>query len=535
MSIGRVSNEEGVNLRARPDTKAPILKRLPFNTRVFVGRELPGDWFLVTLDDGSFGYVYTKYVMTHPPEPGAFLHRIKPGEGALGIVQQHYKGSAIEWGKDERYYVNVLVEANRAKEVSGIYKPSPSMGWEKTKTRENYLIWIPTVAFADGLRGKVGSGSISYNAWQTAKQAAQTVADVLIGSAAFVAGLLHGALESVWDLVTGLVDLVKLVWDILESIIKGKLLDDVASLWRQVSSIDAKALIASGMDSFAAKWNAPDLLRRWHFRGWAVGYAIAEIAMAVMTGAAALVKWAGKAGKIGKLIAKFPKVVKLAQQVTEVSKRVPESSLKKLKQVVARAPEKAPVPKKTKPSHLPSKTKADKSGANEASIAGENGELPESHKALTETPPKPKKGFVRFRSDYDAHIIKRDYAVKHKNGIGGAHNKAEFMKYVHEVNVLKIEPHPTVPGVSTISYQMPALDKAGKPTGGWKAKSFEKTVYDPAIISDEKFLQMGRQAAAEAQDAGRMDREWYGFTPDGIKIRGYLDASGAVRSFFFDT
>ncbi len=74
----------------------------------------------------------------------------------------------------------------------------------------------------------------------------------------------------------------------------------------------------------------------------------------------------------------------------------------------------------------------------------------------------------------------------------------------------------------------------GKPTKEWVAHIFEKTVYDPQIISDEQFMKWGREAAAQAQAAGKLTREWEGVTPGGIKMRGYLDESGAVRSFFID-
>ena len=133
LAIGRVSNVDGVDLHTQALPNSPITKRLPFNTRLFVGGELPKDWYFVALEDGSFGYVYTKFVILHPPEPAAVLHKIKRLEGALAIVKQYYKGDAIKWGQDERFYVNVLVEANSAKNPSGIYKPTADADWSKTE------------------------------------------------------------------------------------------------------------------------------------------------------------------------------------------------------------------------------------------------------------------------------------------------------------------------------------------------------------------------------------------------------------------
>ena len=100
------------------------------------------------------------------------------------------------------------------------------------------------------------------------------------------------------------------------------------------------------------------------------------------------------------------------------------------------------------------------------------------------------------------------------------------------VQIVSRKPHPTASGIEKIEYKIPALDKAGAPTGAFKGEVLTKTVYDPSIISDEAFATMGRQAAAEAQAAGRLNREWVGTAPNGLEFRGYLGETGAVRSFF---
>lgn len=491
-SIGRVSHDAGVNLHEQPEPFSSVTKRLPFNTRVFVSCQLPGDWYFVTVEGGYLGYVYKKFVSINPADPEATLHKIKHDEGALAIVRQHYKRDAIKWGQDERYFANVLVEANRGTGLRGIYKPYEGADWDTTKTRENYVIWIPSLSFARSLRGRVGSGSISYEVWQLAKKTALGIAEFSLGQAAFSAGLLHGALESIWDLLTGIFDLLEMIWKIVKSVLTAEFFSDLASLVENIKSLKPGELVDAGLKGLLDRWNQPDLLRRWHFRGWLVGYAIAEIVVAIVSAGAAIVKWAGKAGKLSKLLTKFPKVVKLAEKTQHAAKTVKNTSKQKLQKWLARYSDEAAAAK------------------------------------------KPVKGFLRLRSDYDEHVIKRDFSVKRKKGIGGAHNMAEFMKYAHELNILRKIPHPKLKGVYRIEYQIQALDKAGNPTKQWGAHIFEKTVYDPKHISDDLFMTWGRQAAAEAQAAGRLTREWEGVTPDGIKMRGYLDDSGAVRSFFID-
>jgi hypothetical protein len=145
-------------------------------------------------------------------------------------------------------------------------------------------------------------------------------------------------------------------------------------------------------------------------------------------------------------------------------------------------------------------------------------------------------GVAPLRSDLADHIRFRDTTVDRKNGIGGAHNLDEFNAAAKAENILITNrtPHPTLAGIEKISYQIPALDAAGNPTGGYKAKVFEKTVYDPRVISDDEMLRLGQEAANDALSRGALTREWTGTASNGLRFRGYLDDTGYVRSFFPD-
>lgn len=98
----------------------------------------------------------------------------------------------------------------------------------------------------------------------------------------------------------------------------------------------------------------------------------------------------------------------------------------------------------------------------------------------------------------------------------------------NDVNVVSTKPHDKISGVETIEYQMPALDKTGKPipnqyqTGRPKTK----TVYDPDIISDDEFARRGIEAAndsASRSSSGSLDREWTGVDNQGVTWRGYTE------------
>ncbi|MFY2563116.1 hypothetical protein ACN469_36310 [Corallococcus terminator] len=112
--------------------------------------------------------------------------------------------------------------SNQGEGLRGIYKPGGGNDWADAQTREGYLIWIPSLRFAQSLRGKVSSGSISHELWRDVKSAVKAAVEFVVGGAAFIAGLPHGALESVSDLLTGLVDLGELVWKVVKSLFTGR-------------------------------------------------------------------------------------------------------------------------------------------------------------------------------------------------------------------------------------------------------------------------------------------------------------------------
>ncbi|EMI50853.1 outer membrane surface hemagglutinin protein [Stenotrophomonas maltophilia AU12-09] len=139
---------------------------------------------------------------------------------------------------------------------------------------------------------------------------------------------------------------------------------------------------------------------------------------------------------------------------------------------------------------------------------------------------------ISFKVDIDAHISRPD-GYSQKNGISGAHNSVEFrseaaargVKIVSEVST-------DVPGVSVISYQVPALDPTGKVIVGYKNKVQTKTVYDPAIMSDRKVLALGQEAAAKGyKDAVAAGKRIYESNAGGVSFVVYIDDAGVVKNF----
>ncbi|MEC3605679.1 T7SS effector LXG polymorphic toxin [Bacillus glycinifermentans] len=137
---------------------------------------------------------------------------------------------------------------------------------------------------------------------------------------------------------------------------------------------------------------------------------------------------------------------------------------------------------------------------------------------------------LHYDKDLPNHIQSVDPKVPRKRGIGGCHNKEEFLK--NKVKILSEEKHLGLDGIETVKYQMASLDSKTGEVTGWKSKIYRKTIYDPKVISTEEFLKRGKEAAENAAKNGTLDREWTGVDSKGIKWRGYLNTDGEVKSFY---
>ncbi|GKW05509.1 hypothetical protein PEC301877_43220 [Pectobacterium carotovorum subsp. carotovorum] len=140
---------------------------------------------------------------------------------------------------------------------------------------------------------------------------------------------------------------------------------------------------------------------------------------------------------------------------------------------------------------------------------------------------------INFNINQKNHLATFD-GFSQKKGISGTHNLDEFNQAAsaNGVKILNETPGP-VNGITHIEYQIPAKDRAGNITG-YKAETFEKTVYDPKIFSDQKMLDLGQQAATSGYKAAIVSgaRE-YTATAGGVKFQVFLDQkTGTVTNFF---
>ncbi|OPE11347.1 hypothetical protein APA63_20775, partial [Pseudomonas aeruginosa] len=139
---------------------------------------------------------------------------------------------------------------------------------------------------------------------------------------------------------------------------------------------------------------------------------------------------------------------------------------------------------------------------------------------------------MSFNPNIKNHLSNFD-GLTQKSGISGTHNLDAFSQAASSNGVKVLSETPgSVKGITTIEYQIPAYDRAGNVIG-YKAQPFTKTVYDPKVISDQKVLDLGQQAAASGYvKAVASGDRYYDSTAGGITFRVYLDErTGVVLNF----
>jgi len=163
-----------------------------------------------------------------------------------------------------------------------------------------------------------------------------------------------------------------------------------------------------------------------------------------------------------------------------------------------------------------------------------------------------------------AHVKFRDLTDAARRDIVGCHDAVEFTRIrqtsaignpgyqvtpgkrlyeVEEIIIIKDVPHASVPGVRNIEYKVPALTGNTNPpvtTGALKGSKgtdgFKKTVYDPAIWTDDKLKQAFKEAFQDAniKNKGVLSKggPYQGKTRDGYTIEFYY-RNDKIQTFYF--
>ena len=373
MKPAKVSRPEW-SLRQGP--AEAVIGKLRLNDSVFIERVLQKDgeslaWYKIFTADGKQGWIRSDGVALDPPEPSAEIHYVVGGKDDLliNIAAHYYKPEdGFKWGEDARYYVMAIAFANKLVNRTTPFVNLPNDNewqirdrWKTVGVKVGTAIWIPGKPFMQTLASKVSSGSITFELWKSVKKIVAEIVDWLKFAAAFIAGLLRGALESVYDVFTGIADLVKTVWSVIKSMISGNIINDAKMLYESIRQLDVSQMAGD----FMAKWNSDDVWDRGMFRGRVIGYVIAEVLMAIFSvGAITIVKWAGKFGKLIKVLMATTRFAKytasMASKFSHI--KVPPKVLEYLKKVFKHDRDEPAPPKK------PGKVRTPTPGESEAFV-----------------------------------------------------------------------------------------------------------------------------------------------------------------------
>ena len=332
--MGIVDNDTagggGLNLRAAPD--GAVVTRLAHNDHLMVKTDVGGDWVYVIAVDGAAkgtaGYASRKYVNTElppspsNPDPGAILYRVQTGDRAHEVVRRHYGADAIVAGQDQRFFTNVLKYVNedagrgksfvttmKTRSQGGAITGSVSLPYEDIELVAGKKIWIPSLPFAQALKGTVSAGSFARDTWEKAKD----IGSKLVAVPAFIAGLVVGALESVKDLIVGVFELA---WGLLKTA-GGMLVDMAKAIWGLITDPTKRQALLDSIDaSLTEMLYTGSLMHRAYNWGRIVGYATMEVVTFV------LLAGAGAALKAGKFGARLAKVFEVLKQTEAIQKAI---------------------------------------------------------------------------------------------------------------------------------------------------------------------------------------------------------------------
>jgi hypothetical protein len=143
---------------------------------------------------------------------------------------------------------------------------------------------------------------------------------------AFVGGVVHGFVKSIWDTVAGLahliVDIVRLIYKVITD------LRGLAESIRKMSLDALKEALGEWISEWVAKLTSKDPWVSGHAWGYAIGYIAAEVLMLVFTGGVATeVKGIVMSSRIVKLVANSRAVTEIAKGLKPIARGL-EGALK---------------------------------------------------------------------------------------------------------------------------------------------------------------------------------------------------------------
>ena len=119
-----------------------------------------------------------------------------------------------------------------------------------------------------------------------------------------------------------------------------------------------------------------------------------------------------------------------------------------------------------------------------------------------------------------------------RDGISGCHQKDNFERILGEAGgkITESREIPGIEGIEIVHYALPKKDREGKPTGEFKSKQYQKSVYDPSKISTDEYIRRGLEAASNPTSV--QGRKWTGLDSNNVKWSGYMNDADEITSLY---
>ncbi|MCU0431118.1 MAG: hypothetical protein MUF42_14230 [Cytophagaceae bacterium] len=274
---------------------------------------------------------------------------VQQGDTLTDIFKKHYSDYEIKDGDDFRVLATAILVANRCRKGVQINEDQ-----FKASLRNNVLVnfadpWnAENRAVYQSIQVVEGTNIIlpdkeyiqmlkDTGVVTTRPEFVQVAMEIAKGLAGFTAGVLQGFYEGIVDMFVGIWDLVKSVIDVIDKILTGEIIDDIKTLYEELSKLDMNKLkelgldilkgAISGLEEMLNNWNKASTYEKANMIGKMVGNLTLEILLAIFTGGSAnAAKWIGRIGKVSPRLA-----ATLQKAVTKVDKILPDSFKKSQK------------------------------------------------------------------------------------------------------------------------------------------------------------------------------------------------------------
>lgn len=355
------SNREGVYgiVYGKPADKKPATEVLVlFKDKVNTG------WLKIKTQDGNEGFIEKKFISILPkddlldPFTQSFYY-VKSGDTFENNIGNQYPNYNLKTGDDLRTIAQAFHLLNQdSKHKTGIvikdadgklfealelgYKASidPTFAsarelYKKIQLTDNHIVRLPNANYIQ-LQRELGNLSKRHDLFNIAIDVADAVVDIIAGATGLTVGIIEGVLRGIYDAVEGIVELAGTIIDVIKSVITGKFFDDLKELYETISNLsllsaeDLKELaygvlgnIGGAIQKTIENWANASAFEKGRTIGIIIGVVVLEVLIAIFTGGSVTIaKWAGKLGKVGKLL---QKVAKLGDKVRDKLKnKIPE-------------------------------------------------------------------------------------------------------------------------------------------------------------------------------------------------------------------